>query len=83
MKVPRSCVINLIKQYKCDPRGIIKGKEVWETASPHNLTIRLPGSGDIPYALVEIICLEILNMGIWEYDYFLGECGFMPPISLN
>lgn len=78
MRVRRDCVIELLKSKDCNLFGNIKGKEVWVTASPHNLSIRLPETGAIPLALVEIICLEILNMGMWEFDYFLGECGFQP-----
>ena len=78
MRVRRDHVINLLKSKNCDFFGKIKGKEVWVTAPPHNLTIRLPETGAIPLALVEIICLEILNMGMWEFDYFLGESGVQP-----
>jgi hypothetical protein len=53
----------------------MKGKDVWVTHSPHNLIIRLPETGDIPYGLVEIICIEIFDMGPWDFDYFLGQCG--------
>ena len=78
MRVPRKCLIDLLKKNNCTRLDNSHGKEIWVTASPHNLIIRLPENGAIPLALVEIICLEIFNMGIWEFDYFLGESGFTP-----
>jgi hypothetical protein len=73
--VSRKCLINLLHKHNCTKFGNKGGKEIWVTASPHNLIIRLPENGYIPLALVEIICLETLNMGMWEFDYFLGESG--------
>ena len=73
MKVPRKCVIALLEKYNCDHLGNRKDKDVWVTQPPHNLTIRIPASGSVPLAIIEIICLETLNMGMWEFDYWLGE----------
>jgi hypothetical protein len=75
MRISRSCLIELLRSKNCNHLGKMKGKDVWVTHSPHNLIIRLPETGDIPYGLVEIICIEIFDMGPWDFDYFLGQCG--------
>ena len=75
MTITRNHVITLLNRYKCNNFGVHSNKDIWTTQD--NLVIRLPETGPIPYALVEIICIEILDMGTWEYDYWLGEIGFV------
>lgn len=77
--VRRDKVIALLEDKKCSHYGESNGKEVWIT--PDHAVIRIPLTGDIPIDLVELITLELLNMGMWDYDYFLGEAGFNPTLN--
>jgi|GEM_PF-6590036 hypothetical protein len=76
MTVSRKHVIALLRKKECINKGLMKGKDVWVTQPPHNLVITLPDTGPVPYGVVEIICVETFNMGMWEFDYWLGEIGF-------
>lgn len=74
MTISRHYVISLLTRFNCNNFGVHLDNDIWTTKD--NLIIRLPKNGAIPYALVEIICIEILDMGTWEYDYWLGEINF-------
>lgn len=73
MLIRRNTVIQLLQTRRCDHFGVVDGQDIWLT--PDTTIIRLPLNGDVPFAVVEVICLEILDLPMWEFDFFLGESG--------
>ncbi len=75
MNVQRKHIIELLSKKDCQKFGIYKDHEVW--VSPEGVVIRLPKGSLIDLDIVEVIA-EQLNMGMWDYDYWLGQIGFNP-----
>ena len=73
MKIPKHKITDLLASKGCDKFGIYQNKEVW--VAEDGTTIRLPITGSIDIAEVEIIIIEQLNISMWEYDYWLGQSG--------
>ena len=76
MSIARAKIIDLLKQKDCQNFGIESNRDVW--VSPEGAVIRLPKTGSyIDMDIVGIVA-EQLNMGAWEFDYWLGQIGFNP-----
>ena len=75
MTIPRYKLIALLQSYGCKPFGQYLDHEIWVSPPPANTVIRIPAGLRIHFDLVEIICLELLNMSMWEFDYWLGQSG--------
>lgn len=75
MDIARAKIIDLLKNKDCQEFGVVDGREVW--VSQEGAVIRLPSGNRIDIEIVEIVA-DQLNMGSWEFDYWLGEIGFNP-----
>jgi hypothetical protein len=73
MMISKGAVIQLLLKYKCEKFGDYLDHEVWIT--PDQAIIRLPKTSQIHIDIVETICIDVLQMGNWGYDYWLGEIG--------
>lgn len=71
MNISKSAVITLLITKQCDKFGEHNNNEIWLTKE--KFIIRLPLTSTIPADIVEIIALDILRIGMWEYDYWLGR----------
>jgi hypothetical protein len=71
MTFPRHQITQLLTNKKCNKFGIYLDHEIWVAAD--GVIIRLPKGNRIHIDIVELICLELLNMSMWEYDYWLGQ----------
>lgn len=74
MNVARGSIVGLLIQHQCKKFGEYEGHEIWIT--PKKEMIRLPlGCSYVHSDLLEIILIDILEMGIWEIDYWMGQNG--------
>lgn len=71
MEVSKTSFVSLLQSKDCKKFGKNGNNEIW--LSPDKFIIRFPDSKNIHIDIIEIICLDILNMGIWDYDYWLGQ----------
>lgn len=70
MVIRRPEVIALLLRYQCKKFGVVDNHEVWifeETS-----IIRIPIGDSIHLDLLEPILIDILGMGMWDYDLWLG-----------
>lgn len=73
MEFPRHAVINLLEKKGCSKFGDYLDHEIWVTEK--KLIIRIPKGNMIHYDHVEAIALDILGMGNWDFDYWIGQTG--------
>lgn len=70
MKVPIAIAKKMITTYG----GVYKrSTTVFEFYKRGMTIIKIPSSINIDYEHLEIIAIEQLEIGQWEFDYFLGE----------
>lgn len=67
----KSTVEAFLKENGCVCFGEINGKMVWIKSEV--VIISIPIRGKIDYDEFEFIAIEQLNIGYWEFDYWLGE----------
>ncbi len=73
MDFPRHAVEEVLKRNDCEKFGEYRDHEIWITKDFS--IIQLPKGKTIHSDLVEPIFMGILGMGIWDYDYWLGQNG--------
>lgn len=71
MTIAKNKVTQLLKSKDCSEFGVYLDHEIW--VAKDGTVIRLPKGGRIHIDLVELIALELLNISMWEFDYWLGE----------
>ena len=71
MEIACFSVVALLKEKYCKQYGEYLSHDIWLT--PDKIIIRLPQTKTIHIDLVETIALDILGIGIWEFDYWLGQ----------
>lgn len=72
MKVSKKALETLLRTHRCTLYGVVHGKEVWLTED--SLIIRLPNDErEIHIDIIEPIIFDILEMNVWDYDYWLGQ----------
>jgi hypothetical protein len=64
-------LLSLLHSRGCKKVGIIESYEVW--MSPEHMVIRFFPEKNIHLDIVEEIALNVLGMGMWDWDYWLGE----------
>ena len=75
MTIPRHQITQLLTNKGCKQFGIYLDHEIW--VSEDGTVIRLPKGARIHIDFVELIAIELLNMSMWDYDYWLGQIGYI------